>query len=344
VNGDPATAYRVESSSDLKRWDRMAITSPSTGLFPPSSQFEVADREFMFGGQKFYRAVPADAPQGSATNAAPDIIVSEPLLTFYEGGSGTFAVQLAKAPASTVVIQVSRTDGSTNILVSGGQSLTFGASNWNSPQTVTVSAGKDSDFEDSLATLTVSSSQLAPRTVRVRAVDSDVDDEFVGPFASWKDVKRDFGAKGDGTTDDTAALQSALDTLRAYANNIGVLYIPAGTYRITQTLSFIRSADSEPEDVIIVGEDPSSTTIRWDGATNGVMIAYGAWYSKMARLTFDGAGKAKTAIAHGAAFSTHNEFSDMVFTDLSFGIEAGTPDGQGNAETAVERCLFVVLC
>src|SRR5262249_52797456 len=33
--------------------------------------------------------------------------------------------------------------------------------------------------------------------------------------------------------------------------------------------------------------------------------------------------------------------SDMVFKDLAIGIEAGTPDGGGNAETAVERCRFV---
>jgi hypothetical protein len=70
------------------------------------------------------------------------------------------------------------------------------------------------------------------------------------------------------------------------------------------------------------------------------MLTYGAWYSKISRLTFDGAGEAKTAIAHDAPFSTHNEFSDMVFKDLSFGIEAGMPTGGGNAETAVERCLF----
>ena len=37
--------------------------------------------------------------------------------------------------------------------------------------------------------------------------------EFVGPFASWADVKRDFGAKGDGVTDDTAQIQQALDSI-----------------------------------------------------------------------------------------------------------------------------------
>lgn len=40
-----------------------------------------------------------------------------------------------------------------------------------------------------------------------------------------------FGAKGDGVTDDTAALQSALNS-----NRHGSLYFPAGTYRLTKPL------------------------------------------------------------------------------------------------------------
>ncbi len=32
-------------------------------------------------------------------------------------------------------------------------------------------------------------------------------EEFAGPFPSWKNVKTDYGAKGDGVTDDTAAIQ-----------------------------------------------------------------------------------------------------------------------------------------
>ena len=51
---------------------------------------------------------------------------------------------------------------------------------------------------------------------------------------------KDFGAVGDGVTDDTAAIQAALDHVAA---NGGTLYFPAGTYlsdslQVTPTASF----------------------------------------------------------------------------------------------------------
>ena len=64
-----------------------------------------------------------------------------------------------------------------------------------------------------------------------------LDQSFAGPMASWKNVK-DFGAIGDGITDDTAAIQAALNALKDTTNNPwSVLYFPAGTYRITQQLT-----------------------------------------------------------------------------------------------------------
>jgi hypothetical protein len=64
--------------------------------------------------------------------------------------------------------------------------------------------------------------------------------------SAWTNV-RDLGVKGDNTTDDTAALQRAIDTHR-------VLYFPAGFYRVTDTLRL--RADS-----VLIGLHPGLTQI-----------------------------------------------------------------------------------
>ena len=38
----------------------------------------------------------------------------------------------------------------------------------------------------------------------------DTGEEFAGPFPSWKNVKTDYGAKGDGVTDDAPAIQRSM--------------------------------------------------------------------------------------------------------------------------------------
>jgi hypothetical protein len=162
--------------------------------------------------------------------------------------------------------------------------------------------------------------------------------EFVGPFPSWANVKTEFGAVGDGQADDTAAIQQALVSVRSKDSTKKVLYFPAGTYRITDTLKLVRVSHNEPLGMSITGEDPERTMIRWDGPAGGSMFLYDAWYASLSRITFDGVGKAKTAIQHGPAFATANECTDMIFQNVQFGIEAGQRDGI--AETAVLRCRF----
>ncbi|MHB0999038.1 MAG: glycosyl hydrolase family 28-related protein [Armatimonadota bacterium] len=65
----------------------------------------------------------------------------------------------------------------------------------------------------------------------------------------------DFGAKGDGASDDTSAVQTAIDTMLKAGG--GSLYFPAGQYRITRSLKFT----SSPR-VDIIGDGYSSTILH----------------------------------------------------------------------------------
>jgi hypothetical protein len=165
------------------------------------------------------------------------------------------------------------------------------------------------------------------------------DEEFVGPLAGWADLKARYGAAGDGVADDGPAWQRALDELGT-ENGPQVLYVPAGTYRITQTLRLTQRLY-----VSILGEDPAQTVIRWDGARGGTMLHLnGVAYSRFGRLTWDGGGKAQTAVEHGwdgkgPIASTGNEHADEVFADVGAGIRAGTL-GYMDSETVVLRCEF----
>jgi hypothetical protein len=66
------------------------------------------------------------------------------------------------------------------------------------------------------------------------------------PTSDWVSV-RTLGAKGDDTTDDTAAVQKAIDTHR-------VVYFPAGFYKVTDTLRL-------RPDSVLIGLHPSLTQI-----------------------------------------------------------------------------------
>ncbi|HUT37491.1 MAG TPA: glycosyl hydrolase family 28-related protein [Planctomycetota bacterium] len=79
------------------------------------------------------------------------------------------------------------------------------------------------------------------------------------------DARRDFGAKGDGKADDTAAIQKAVDAARDHGRN-AIAYLPTGSYILTDTLH-ITGAD------YVVGGSGFLSRLVWKGAEGGTMIA-----------------------------------------------------------------------
>lgn len=79
---------------------------------------------------------------------------------------------------------------------------------------------------------------------------------------------RDFGAKGDGTADDTTAIQAAIRALPVQASKQafggGTVVLPAGTYRISANLAL-------PDNVHLVGVGNTASQIQWVGGPGAAL-------------------------------------------------------------------------
>lgn len=104
-----------------------------------------------------------------------------------------------------------------------------------------------------------------------------------------------FGAKGDGVTDDTEAIKSAIDTFKGH---VGTVYLKEGQYRITEPIVI-------PSNINLVGagsakygrrgSDIPTTVIFYDGDIEESMVKYerdGAtvFGGSIRNLTLDGQG------------------------------------------------------
>lgn len=92
---------------------------------------------------------------------------------------------------------------------------------------------------------------------------------------------KDFGAVGDGVTDDTAAIQAAIDSL---PNDGGEVYIPAGRYKITGTINVgngSNTSTSTKNCIKLRGDgmapyfgDSYGTELFWAGAAGGTVLSF----------------------------------------------------------------------
>ena len=143
---------------------------------------------------------------------------------------------------------------------------------------------------------------------------------------------RDFGAKGDGRTDDTTALLAAIDaagtdTGAAFWKN-RIVFLPAGTYLVSQPLLRHYAGGRFASGMLLVGESQASTTIRLADHAPGyddpaaprpvIMTA-----SKLLDGTPTSGGKDYTHKGEG------NDAYDNFIEDLTIEVGAGNPGAVG---------------
>lgn len=121
--------------------------------------------------------------------------------------------------------------------------------------------------------------------IMVSAVDAD--GKPTGWRKKYRDMLnvRDFGAKGDGSTDDTAAIQAAIDM--AASTLAMAVYVPAGTYIITAPLVIQTYSDAvttidgvkwwEGRSPSLIGENPSTAIIKKTGNAAKTMPTVDSW-------------------------------------------------------------------
>ena len=106
-----------------------------------------------------------------------------PTLSVHEGGpTATYSVRLRNQPSADVTVHPRNGDGDTDI-TAATQSLTFTTSNWNTAQTVQVSAVEDADYLDGSRiinhTVTSADANFNGQTAQITAVEVENDKGIV---------------------------------------------------------------------------------------------------------------------------------------------------------------------
>ena len=118
----------------------------------------------------------------------------------------------------------------------------------------------------------------------------------------------DFGAKGDGINDDTAAIQAAL-------NASGIVYLPKGVYAISSAITL-------PGDVVLYGEGPLQVSIKATTASATLQNTSSHYWIQLSGFTFDGNNVATTGISlgipnGGAGTSAFDTFQNVNVTNCT---------------------------
>jgi hypothetical protein len=129
---------------------------------------------------------------------------------------------------------------------------------------------------------------------------------------------RRYGATGDGTTDDTAALQAMIDatiTGNSTPNNAGRAYLPKGVYRITSPLTISLGTSAVTILLHLQGDGKYASVVDYTGVAGGCLVADTC---NGVRFVFRDFGiKGDESSGHGIDISAAVETNQSIFENLS---------------------------
>lgn len=223
----------------------------------------------------------------------------------------------------------------TAISPSGKGTIYFGTGTYKTSINLTFNANTKLEFEpgailapDVGMTITISSIVDADYNQQIFSVGSSfgkvIIPDNVELSVGW------WGAKGNGVTDDTAALQGALDGLMATTRG-GKLFFPTGTYPISYTLHFLGDYGHNYVLESSISGLSEACRLLWTGPSGCTMLnCWGLNLTHFNRMTFDGGGRnlliggysdpAVAVIGAGAATWFHtNQYSSASHPGITGG-------------------------
>ena len=179
------------------------------------------------------------------------LVLSESSLTPSEGGDASYTVKLSTAPSATVTVTVT---GTTTDLSLDTTSLTFTTSDWDTAQTVTVSAAQDDDAVDEEATLThtASGGDYAGETAELTVTVDD--DESVGLVLSESSLTPSEGGDASYTVKLSTAPSATVTVAIAgtmgtdLSLNTSSLTFSTSTWGTAQTVTVSAAQDDDATD------------------------------------------------------------------------------------------------
>ena len=177
------TASPARLAFSTSNWSTAQTVTVSAAEDGDASQDTATVTHTVTGGD--YGSVTADDVAVTVTdNDTRGVTVSPASLTVNEGSSGTYTVVLDTEPTDTVTVTI--VDPTNTDVTASPASLTFTASDWDTAQTVTVSAAEDIDLLQDTATVTHTVAggdyaSFAASSVAVTVPDNDAPGVRVSP-------------------------------------------------------------------------------------------------------------------------------------------------------------------